>query len=200
MQWNKTVKVRKQRKRLWNAPQHRQHKALTCRLDNRLIEKYKFALSRIPIRKGDKVRIVRGSYKDPNKEIDVVEVRPKDNTIVLSEVTLSKADSKRVPRVFRPAALIITKLNLSDRRRRDRIEALGIILEDEIAAEEEEAKAAAKAKEEEEEEGEEKPKKAAKKDEDEEAAEEKAEEPAGDETKKVVKKAVKKKVMKEGEE
>jgi large subunit ribosomal protein L24 len=198
MQWNKTVKVRKQRKRLWNAPQHRQHKALTCRLDNRLIEKYKFAISRIPIRKGDKVRIVRGSYKDPNKEIDVVEVRPKDNTIVLSEVTLSKADSKRVPRVFRPAALIITKLNLGDRRRRDRIEALGIILEDEIAAEEEEAKAAAKAKEEEEEEeGEEKPKKVAKKEKDEEATEEKiSEEPADDKPKKVVKK----KVTKEGEE
>ena len=193
MQWNKTVKVRKQRKRLFNAPNHRQHKALTCRLDDRLIEKYKFALSRIPIRKGDKVRIVRGSFKDPAKEIEVAEVRPKDNTIVLNGVTLSKADAKRVPRVFRPSAVIITKLDLSDRRRRDRIEALGIILEDEIAREEEEAKAAEKAEKEAEaaeEEGEEEGGEATK----EEAAE------GAEEPKKVVKKAVKKKVTKEGEE
>jgi len=190
MQWNKTVKARKQRKRFFNAPNHMQHKALTCRLDDRLIEKYKFALYRIPIRKGDKVRIVRGSFKDPTKEVEVVEVRPKDNTIILNEITLSKADAKRVPRVFRPAAVIITKLNLSDRRRRDRIEALGIILEDEAKAAEEAEAAEKEAAEKEEEEGEAEEKK--------EAAED-AEAPEGEE-KKVVKKAVKKKVKKEGEE
>ena len=199
MQWNKTTKVRKQRKRLWNAPKHRLHKALTCRLDDRLIEKYKFAISRIPIRKGDKVRVVRGSFRDPAKEIDVAEVRPKDNTIVLNGITLSKADQKRVPRVFRPSALVITKLNLSDRYRRDRIEALGIILEDELAAEEEAAKEAEKAEKEgaDEEEGE-------KKEEgDEEAKEEApAAEPdaATDADKTPTKKVVKKKLTKEGEE
>jgi large subunit ribosomal protein L24 len=187
MQWNKTKSARKQRKRCFNAPEHRQHKALTCRLDDRLIERYKFALSRIPIRKGDKVRIVRGSFKDPNKEIDVIEVRPKDNTIVLTGITLSKADSKRVPRVFRPSALTITKLNLSDRRRRDRIEALGIILEDEIAAEEEAAKKAEK----EEKNGEEKS--------EEKEGEQKAPE-AGSEEAEKPKKVVKKKPKKEGEE
>jgi len=185
MQWNKTKSIRKQRKRVFNAPPHRQHKRLTCRLDDRLIERYKFALSRIPIRKGDKVRIVRGSFKDPNKEVDVIEVRPKDNTIVLTGITLSKADSKRVPRVFRPSALTITKLNLSDRRRRDRIEALGIILEDEIAAEEEAAKKA------EEKEGEEKS--------EDKEGEEKTKE-AGSEEAEKPKKVVKKKPKKEGEE
>ena len=190
MQYNKTKSIRKQRKRCFNAPSHRQHKKLTCRLDDRLIERYKFALSRIPIRKGDKVRIVRGSYKDPNKEVDVAEVRPKDNTIVLNEITLSKADSKRVPRVFRPSALIITKLNLSDRRRRDRIEALGIILEDEIAAEEKAAKKAEK----EEKEGEEKS------EEKEPEGEKKADEAASEVAEKPTKKVVKKKPKKEGEE
>jgi large subunit ribosomal protein L24 len=195
MHWNKTVKARKQRKRMFNAPSHMQHKALTCRLDDRLIEKYKFALYRIPIRKGDKVRIVRGSFKDPAKEVEVAEVRPKDNTIILNGITLSKADAKRVPRVFRPAAVIITKLNLSDRRRRDRIEALGIILEDEARAAEE---AEAADKEAEEEEGEDK-EEADEAEEKKEAAAETEEAPEG-EPKAVVKKAVKKKVKKEGEE
>jgi large subunit ribosomal protein L24 len=190
MQWNKTKSARKQRKRCFNAPEHRQHQRLTCRLDDRLIERYKFALSRIPIRKGDKVRIVRGSFKDPNKEVDVIEVRPKDNTIVLTGITLSKADSKRVPRVFRPSALTITKLNLSDRRRRDRIEALGIHLEDEIAAEEEAAKKADKEEKEGEEVSEEK----------EAEGEEKATKAGSEEAEKPTKKVVKKKPKKEGEE
>jgi len=194
MQWNKTTKVRKQRKRLWNAPKHRLHKALTCRLDDRLIEKYKFAISRIPIRKGDKVRVVRGSFKDPAKEIDVIEVRPKDNTIVLTGITLSKADQKRVPRVFRPSALVITKLNLSDRYRRDRIEALGIILEDELAAEEEAAKEAEKKEKEDA-----KAEKGDKKEEGDEEADE-APDAATDADKKKTKKVVKKKPVKEGEE
>lgn len=149
---NKTTSARKQRKRRTSSPDHRYHKFLTVRLDDKLIEKYKFVISRIPVRKGDKVKVIRGGFRAPTEEYEVAKVIAKDQTIVLEKAVISKSDGKQVPRVFKPSNLVITRLNLSDRRRRERIERLGIELE--IEAEEME-EAEEEGEEDEEEEGEE---------------------------------------------
>jgi large subunit ribosomal protein L24 len=138
---NKTKSARKQRKRRSQSPDHRYHRFLTVRLDDKLIEKYKFVISRMPIRKGDKVKVIRGGFRAPTEEYEVAKVIVKNQTVVLEKAVVSKSDGKQVPRVFKPSNLVITKLNLSDRRRRERIERLGIELEieaEEMAEEEEE--------------------------------------------------------------
>ena len=173
---NKSKSARKQRKRLTSSPDHRFHKYLTVRLDEKLIEKYKFVISRIPIRKGDKVKVIRGGFRDPNKELEVATVHVRDNRIVLEGGVVPKSDGKQVPRWFKPSNLVITKLNLSDRRRRDKIERLGIELELEEEEDEEEEE----------------------EEEDEEEDEEEEDEEEEEET--TVKKVVKKKVVKKGDE
>jgi large subunit ribosomal protein L24 len=110
---------------------------MTVRLDYKLINKYP-GLMRMEIRKGDRVKVVRGSYKDPKKDLRVVDVDPGNNIITLEGATVSKRDGKQVPRRFHPSNLVITRLNLSDPKRRNKIKRIGLEVVEEEEEEEEE--------------------------------------------------------------
>ncbi len=90
------------------------HKAVSMHLSNELREKYK--MRAIPVRKGDTVTIIKGSHK--GKEGKVAEVSMKKMKISIEDVVISKADNTKVQFFISPGNGVITKLNLSDKKRK----------------------------------------------------------------------------------
>jgi len=74
----------------------------------------------IPIHKGDTVKIVRGSYKGHTGA--VTKVLRKRMLIEVDGVVLTKSDGKQVARRIHPSNVVITKLDLSDPKRKEKLE------------------------------------------------------------------------------
>jgi large subunit ribosomal protein L24 len=109
---------RKQRLALLQAPLHIRQKLMTAPLSKELREKY--GVKRLPVRKGDKVRIVRGDFK--GHEGKVVKVDLKRLRIYVEGVTVKRQDGtpRFVP--IHPSKVVIIDLDLSDKWRRAIIE------------------------------------------------------------------------------
>ncbi|MCD6461193.1 MAG: 50S ribosomal protein L24 [Thermoplasmata archaeon] len=112
---------RKQRKKMANLPLHRRRKAMAAHLEGSLIKKYN--VRSFPVRKGDTVVVMRGSFKGFSGK--VAEVRTKARKIVVEGVTHTKADGTEVPYPLDPSNVMITKLDLTDPRRKAKLESLG---------------------------------------------------------------------------
>jgi large subunit ribosomal protein L24 len=117
---------RKQRKAFFNAPLHARQKFMTAPLSPELREKY--GVKRLPVRKGDKVRIMRGDFK--GKEGNVARVDLKRVALYIDGVTIEKADKTPVFRPIHPSNVMIIELNLDDKRRKAIIERRGRIPEE----------------------------------------------------------------------
>jgi large subunit ribosomal protein L24 len=109
---------RKQRRALFNAPKHVKIKILSAHLSDELRDKYK--RRSFPIRKGDTVKIVRGDFKGFSGTVLAVD-RDKMR-IYVEGVTREKVDGSKVPIPIHPSKVIITKLNLDDKRRVEALE------------------------------------------------------------------------------
>jgi len=104
---------RKQRKFLYTAPLHLRGKIMSATLSPDLREKY--GIRALPIREGDKVKIMRGDFK--GKEGKVVEVDLKRYRIHVEGVTQKKVDGTEVFYPVHPSNVMIVDLNLEDERR-----------------------------------------------------------------------------------
>ncbi|BAA30882.1 124aa long hypothetical 50S ribosomal protein L24 [Pyrococcus horikoshii OT3] len=109
---------RKQRKFLYNAPLHVRQKMMSAPLSKELREKYK--VRNLPVRVGDKVRIMRGDFK--GYEGKVVEVDLKRYRIYVEGVTLRKVNGTEVFYPIHPSNVMIIELNLDDEKRKKIIE------------------------------------------------------------------------------
>ena len=109
---------RKQRKAYFNAPLHKRQKLMTAPLSPELREKY--GVKNLPVRKGDKVRIMRGDFK--GHEGEVVRADLKRYVIFVDGVTIEKADKTPVFRPIHPSNVMIVSLKLDDEWRRRIIE------------------------------------------------------------------------------
>ena len=118
---------RKQRRAYFQAPLHKRQKLMSAPLSRELREKY--GVRRLPIRKGDKVRIMRGDFK--GHEDKVVRVDLKRYVIYVDGVTLTKADGTPVFRPIHPSNVMIIELNLDDPWRRKILERRGVKAEKE---------------------------------------------------------------------
>lgn len=76
----------------------------------------RFGRRAVPVRKGDTVRVLSGSFV--GREERVAKVDRRDYALTLDNVTAKAADEKMKPLPIRPAHLVITRLNLSDPWRR----------------------------------------------------------------------------------
>jgi len=114
----KSSKARKQRKAFFNAPLHQKRKQLSSHLEENLLLKYD--KRRVPVVKGDTVKIIRGAFK--GHENKVTSVHLKKQLVEVEGITITKADGKQVAKPVHPSNLLITKLNLTDSWRRDRLE------------------------------------------------------------------------------
>jgi len=109
---------RKQRKAYFTAPLHIRHKFLTAPLSEELRREYN--IRSLPVRRGDTVLILRGDFK--GHEGRVVKVDLKKVRIHVEGVTRRRSDGTQVFIPIHPSKVMITKLDLSDERRREVIE------------------------------------------------------------------------------
>lgn len=109
---------RKQRRKLFNAPKHVMVKIISAHLTDELREKYK--RRSFPIRKGDTVKIIRGDFKGFSGA--VLRVDRGSMRIYVEGVTREKADGSKVLIPIHPSKVVITKLNLDDKRRVEALE------------------------------------------------------------------------------
>ncbi len=114
----KSKKPGKQRLAQINAPLHIRRKFMTAKLVRELREK--LGIKRLPVRKGDVVRVVRGEWT--GHEGKVVAVDYKKIALHIDGVTIKKADGTPVYYPIHPSNVMIVKLDLSDKFRKKIIE------------------------------------------------------------------------------
>ena len=69
--------------------------------------------------KGDTVKVMRGQYKGTEGKVQSIFL--KDEKITIDGVVVAKADGSEVPYPIHPSNVMITKLNLKDGLREDRL-------------------------------------------------------------------------------
>lgn len=71
--------------------------------------------------KGDTVRVMRGDEDVLGQEGKVQEVETKTGHIIIEGVTIAKADGTQTARPIHSSNVLVTKLNLTDPRRKDKL-------------------------------------------------------------------------------
>ena len=104
---------RKQRKALYNAPAHARGKHLSASLSKDL--RADLGTRSLPLRTGDKVRVVRGDFKGHEGEVLTVDYG--SYKVTVEEVTLSKPDGTATFLPVDPSNLVIIDADLKDDRR-----------------------------------------------------------------------------------
>ena len=116
--WRKSRNIKKQRKYSYNAPLHIARKMMSVRLAKDL--KTKYAKRNIPIRKGDKVKIVVGQFKGKITKVNLVDI--KHRSVYLDDVFAVKKDGNKLPVSIHPSNLMILELNMEDKRRKEALD------------------------------------------------------------------------------
>ena len=117
-EWISSKLPRKQRKYRYNAPLHIRQKLVSANLSSELRKKYK--RRSFSLRKGDSVKVMRGSFK--GKLGKVSEVDLKKITVYIEGLKRKKSDGKEIQIPFKPSNLQIISLNLEDKKRAKIIE------------------------------------------------------------------------------
>lgn len=117
----KSKKPRKQRKSLYEAPLHRRRKMIASHLSSKYLEDAKRYYPRSAVvRKGDTVKIVRGSLAGHVGKVEAVDTG--SMRITVDGATISKADGTQIAAKIHASNVIITKLDLSDTIRKKKFE------------------------------------------------------------------------------
>ena len=114
----KSIRPGKQRKNFFNAPLHKKRKWISAHLEENLLLKYDKRST--PVIKGDTVKVMRGSYR--GHEDKVAHVNVNRGYVEVEGLTITKADGKKIAKHLHPSNLLITKLNITDKRRREKLE------------------------------------------------------------------------------
>lgn len=107
------TKPSKQRKMLYQAPDHIRHKLFAATLSPELRKSH--GAKALPVRKGDTVRVMRGDHK--GLEGKVTRVDRKRYRIFLEGLTREKSDGTTTFVPIHPSKVMITRLNLDDKWR-----------------------------------------------------------------------------------
>lgn len=112
-QWIASRQVRKQRKYRFEAPLHVRHKFLSANLSKPLREKY--GIRSLPVRKGDEVLVMRGSFYKKKAKVSSVELR--NSRVTLEGIQRTKKDGAKVNVFFNASKLQIQTLITEDKER-----------------------------------------------------------------------------------
>jgi large subunit ribosomal protein L24 len=113
-----SIKPRKQHYILHNAPLHKKRKWISSHLAENLLLKYD--RRSLPVVKGDTVKIMRGSFRGHEDKISKVNV--KDQTVEIEGATITTAKGTKIAKQIHASTLLITKLNVTDKWRRQKLE------------------------------------------------------------------------------
>lgn len=108
-----SIQPRKQRKARYNAPAHARGKYLSASVSKDLRDKV--GTKSLPVRSGDKVRVVRGDFK--GHEGEVLTVDYSSYKVTVEDVTLAKPDGTTTFLPVDPSNLVIIDADLKDNRR-----------------------------------------------------------------------------------
>ncbi len=111
-------KPRKQRKALYNAPLHRRRKLVSAHLSRDL--RAQLGKRSLPIRKGDEIKIMRGS--NSGKTGKIVEVDLKKAKVFVEGIVRKTAKGNEAKVPMEPSNLLITKAEFSDKMRQKILE------------------------------------------------------------------------------
>jgi large subunit ribosomal protein L24 len=111
--WKASSQPRKQRKYLAKAPLHLRKKFVSVNLSKELRKKY--GKRNIPLRKGDKVKIMVGKFS--KKDGKVLEVRLRTGKIYVEGMQVKKQDGSKSNVPIKASNLQIIELNLDDKKR-----------------------------------------------------------------------------------
>jgi len=103
---------------MYNAPLHVKAKQLAASLSEELQKEY--GVQRLRVRKGDTVLVVRGSFK--GHEGRVVKVNVKKVRMYVEGATRVRSDGREVYVPIHPSKVVITKLDMSDEKRKQIVE------------------------------------------------------------------------------
>ncbi len=117
-----STKARKQRKARAHAPLHQKRRMVAAHLDSTLMREYN--VRSLTVRRGDTVKVLRGGEGVKGMESKVAKVDLAECKIIIENVTVAKADGTQKQRVVDPSDVVITKLDLSDPWRKEKLDAL----------------------------------------------------------------------------
>jgi len=117
MKYTKTKQPRKQRKRYYNASLNLRNRQMTAPLSRELRDKY--GVRRLPVHKDDKVIVFRAKSDDQEIKGKVLRVLPQKYSVHIEGHSKEKADGTISSYPVHPSNIIITSLNLRDKKRRE---------------------------------------------------------------------------------
>lgn len=113
LSWAKSTQIRKQRKFRAKAPSHIRRKFVSASLDKPLREKYN--RRSFPLRVGDVVEVVRGSFKGKKGEVESIDFAKLK--IYVKDCTALKVNGQKSKVKIDPSNVKITTLKLDDKLR-----------------------------------------------------------------------------------
>ncbi len=111
--WKSSKQPRKQRKYRINAPLHIKHKMLAAHLVKRLRDEYK--KRSIPVRTGDKVKILRGKFTGTIGDVEKVDLKKLRLTIKGAE--FKKEGGRAVKYPIQPSNVVILSIKEDKKRK-----------------------------------------------------------------------------------
>lgn len=111
--WKSSKQPRKQRKYVFNMPLHLKGRLLGVHLNPALRKKY--GMRSIRVRKGDKVKVMKGQFKGKVGKVESVNTTRRK--IIIAGMQFTKKDGTKAVYPLAPANLMIEELDLSDKRR-----------------------------------------------------------------------------------
>lgn len=119
--WKSSTQPRKQRKYRYNAPLHVRQKLMHVHLSSELRKKY--GTRAVQVRKGDKVKVMRGKFKKQEGKVERVNL--KREQVYVAGLEYTKKNGTKVQVGFNPSNLMITVVDTNDKRRKVGKEKLG---------------------------------------------------------------------------
>tara|TARA_Y100000031_G_C7852984_1_gene218408 strand:- start:71 stop:445 length:375 start_codon:yes stop_codon:yes gene_type:complete len=114
--WKASKQPRKQRKYRANAPLHIQQRFLAAHVEKTLAKKHEKRT--LGVRKGDTVKIMRGQFK--GKTGKILRVDTKNTRVYLEGLEVPKRDGTKAFPGVHVSNLLITELQLDDKKRLQR--------------------------------------------------------------------------------
>ncbi len=113
--WKASKNPKKQRKYRLKSPLHIKQKLTHAHLSKELKKRY--GKRNTSLRKGDKVKIMRGRYKKHEGKIEKIDI--KKLRVFVSGVEITKKDGTKRLMGLHPSNLVITEINLDDKLRQE---------------------------------------------------------------------------------
>lgn len=113
--WGRSSQPRKQRKYRFDAPLHLRRKMLSAHLDKKL--RKELGRRSAAVVKGDEVAIMRGEFRKKGGKVSKVDM--KSLKIYVENIKAKKVSGQEVQVPIDPSNVMVTKLNLDDKLRKE---------------------------------------------------------------------------------